>query len=350
MISTTGRFPEEPLPRLGPEAEAPEFPVTFSRPLEAARGDTSPNSFRWFGKGTLRVMEGGLLVSAKRRFAIGFHTTEQRFVPAWEICDVCRESNAVRVDLRGDPRNRDFFQFWTAEASTAGTIVRLLPTKRTIEYEAASLASAADRNAPAAKRRLPRVHPLISIALALTLIGVAAWIAVTQRHDNTSERTLAPPSPSATTAAQSTAPALRSSTAVPHKPTEVQVVNARVALSRFDDRIDGLRAQFRMAFSALQSGDLSQRDFIDGVNHWLVPQWRTLYKELASGTRNDEPLDSEVRKHLMTVALGWDGALREYAKGLEEGNYLTVLAAIDQMSSANEAQRKAWLLIEREER
>jgi hypothetical protein len=347
MISTTGRFPEEPLPRLGPEAEAPEFPVTFSRPLEmAGRGDTAPNSFRWFGKGTLRVMEGGLLVSAKRRFAIGFHTTEQRFVPAWEICDVCRESNAVRVDLRGDPRNRDFFQFWTAEASTAGTIVRLLPTKRTIEYEAASLASAADRNAPTAKRRIPRIHPLISIALALSLIGVASLIAVTQRRDSMSERTLAPLSPSVTTAE----PTLRSPTAVPHKPTEVEVVNARVALSRFDDRIDGLRAQFRMAFTALQDGDLSQRDFIDGVNRWLIPQWRALYKELASGGRNDQPLDSAVRKHLMTVALGWDAALREYVRGLEEGNYLTVLGAIDQMSSANEAQRKAWLLIEREER
>src|ERR1700759_171198 len=99
MIPTSGRFPEEPLPRLGSEgAEAPEFPVSFSRPRDlAGHSDVRPNTFRLAGSGAVRVMERGLLVMAKRRSALGFSSTEQRLVPAWEIADVCREGSAVRL-------------------------------------------------------------------------------------------------------------------------------------------------------------------------------------------------------------------------------------------------------------
>jgi hypothetical protein len=143
MIATPGRSSEDPLPRLGTEgAEAPEFQVLFSRPADfGGRPDSWPNSFRWSGNGTIHIMERGLLIIAKRRSAMGFHTTEQRFVPAAEICDVYREGNSVRVDLRGDLQQRGYFQFWTAAAATAGTIVRLLPTTRTIEYEGPSVIS-----------------------------------------------------------------------------------------------------------------------------------------------------------------------------------------------------------------
>jgi hypothetical protein len=343
MITATGRSPEEPLPRLGPEGvEAPEFPVTFSRPTDmTGRPESWPNSFRWVGKGTLRVMERGLLVSAKRRFAIGFHTTEQRFVPATEICDVCREGNAVRVDLRGEPRNRDFFQFWTGDASTAGTIVRLLPTTRTIEYEEHSAALPAE-STPLPERRIDRVYALTSIAFVIVLIGMGSLITATLLRDRTREQRSAPPSPGAV--------AVSRNPAAPRRPTDLEIVNARMALNRFDDRIDGLRAEFRMAFTALQYGDLSQRNFEDGINRWLIPQWRALYGELASGVTDDESLDSTVRRRLMTTTMGWDGALREYVRGLEERDYVTVVGALDQMSAANQAQQQARQLVEREER
>src|SRR6185312_11931002 len=101
MITTTGRFPEEPLPRLGSEAaEAPEFPVMFSRPSDLPGRSDRPNTFRWAGSGAIRVLERGLLVMARRRSPLGFYTTEQRLVPAWEIADVYREGSSVRLDLR----------------------------------------------------------------------------------------------------------------------------------------------------------------------------------------------------------------------------------------------------------
>lgn len=355
MITATGRFPEEPLPRLGPEgAEAPEFPVTFSRPSDiTGRPDTWPNSFRWFGKGTLRVTERGLLVSAKRRFAIGFHATEQRFVPATEISDVCREGNAVRVDLRGEPRNRDFFQFWTGDTSTAGTIVRLLPTKRTIEYEEPSATvpvpvPVPDRSTPAPpRRRIDRAYALISIGFVVTLIAMGSLITATLLRDRT--RGQKPAAPSSSTAVAPRSPVAPPRAVAPPRPTALEIANARLALLRFDDRIDGLHAEFKMAFTALQRGYLTQSVFINGVNTWLRPQWQELYSELASGGQDDQSLDWLVRKRLMTAAVGWDGALREYVRGLEAQDELSVLGALEQMSAANEAQRAAQRLIDREE-
>jgi hypothetical protein len=131
------------------------------------------------------------------------------------------------------------------------------------------------------------------------------------------------------------------------RPTELEITNARLELSQLNDRIDGLHAQFRMAFTALQHGDLSKQDFIDGVNRWLIPQWETLYSELATRVRADQSPGAAVSARLMKVALGWDGALREYVHGLEDNDSAAVLAAVEQMSAANEEQTRAWRLIER---
>jgi hypothetical protein len=347
MIATPGRSSQDPLPRLRPEsAEAPEFQVQFSRPADfAVRQDSQPNSFRWSGSGTIHVLERGLLIIAKRRSAIAFHTTEQRFVPAAEICDVYREGNSVRVDLRGDLQQRSYFQFWTADVATAGTIVRLLPTTRTIEYDGPSAISAPAPVTPSPRGRHPSAHDYILIALAAGFIGIASLITVDKlrhppRHD-INELT-APVMEPGRRAAQGTI--------APPRPTAAQIEAARSYLKRFDDRIDGLRTQYRMSFQALQSGSLSQQDFAEGIDRWLLPQWRTLYNELASNRPEDGSLDSQVREQLLHVVRGWERGLDDYVRGLNDQNYATVLQAFDRMSAANDAQRKAWSVIEHAER
>jgi hypothetical protein len=353
MITTSGRFPEEPLPRLGAEgAEAPEFPVTFSRPSDlASRSDTRPNTFRWAGSGTIRVMERGLVVIAKRRSALGFFTTEQRLVPAWEIAEVYREGGSVRLDLRGDPRNHDFFQFWAGDASTAGTIVRLLPTSRTIEYEeppsiAAAHSSEQGRStaSPAARRHVLQADMLLPLALVVVLAGTVALLTTPRLREYISPRHESPASLTPSTSAALKPAAMPPS--AEHRPSDVEIANARVLLNRYDDRIDGLRTQFRTAFTALQNGSLSQEAFIAGATQWLMPQWQSLYKDMRSDTQPLAPLALQVRKQLIAVTLSWNGALGEYVRGLQDSNYIVVLGAIDQMSAANEEQQRAWRLIE----
>jgi hypothetical protein len=358
MIATPGRSSQDPLPKLRQQrAEAPEFQVMFSRPADFT--GQRPNSFRWSGNGTIHVMERGLLIIARRRSAMAFHTTQERFVPAAEICDVYREGNSVRVDLRGDLQQRDYFQFWTADAATAGTIVRLLPTTRTIEYEGGSGISADAPKTPPPYRRRASVRT--AILVALVAVGIASLITVDRlRHQPPSERgeytptvattgstvpgtgSTAPATGPVTTSAQSMVPQ--------HSATTAEIEAARADLKRFDERIDGLRAQYRMAFAALESGSLSQQDFIEGLDRWLLPQWRALDAEIASNAPEDGSLGSVVRKHLMRSAVGWERALDDYIRGLNDQDAATVMEAFDRMADANQAQRQAWSVINHAER
>jgi hypothetical protein len=345
MIATSGRSSEDPLPRLGTEgAEAPEFQVLFSRPESfAGRRESQSNSFRWSGSGTIHIMERGLLIIARRRSAMAFHTTEERFVPAAEICDVYREGNSVRVDLRGELLQRDYFRFWTADTAIAGTIVRLLPTTRTIEYDGPAPISIQAPKTPAPARRRASARTYILIALVAGFIGAASFFSADRLRqaaltDGAEHKLIAPAMERGKTAAQRSA--------APPRATAAQVEAAKAYLTRFDDRMDGLRAQYRMAFYALQTGSLSQQNFAEGIDRWLLPQWHTLYNELASSRPEDGSLDWAVRENLLHVARGWERALDDYVRGLNDQNYITVLEAFDRMSAANQAQRKAWRVIE----
>ena len=131
MITTAGRGTPEPAPRLTPQGSgAPQFAVQFSRPrtvsgrTESRSGSHRDgyqryNTFRWTGPGTIHVLERGLLVLTRRRSPLGFRTADERFIPASDICEVFRDGDAVRVDLRGDSKNADFFQFWTGNPAIA---------------------------------------------------------------------------------------------------------------------------------------------------------------------------------------------------------------------------------------
>lgn len=350
MATATGRFPQEPLPKLASEGmEAPEFPVTFSRRSESpSRSDLLPNSFRWFGKGKIRLLERGLLVTAKRRVAIGFHTTEQRVVPAWEICEVYREGNSIRVSLRGDARNRDFFQFWTGDAATAGTVVRLLPTQRTIEIEHEESAAKAEpeSSTPISTRRPRWTWKRIGVAAAFMAIIITAGLITTLKPRDQAIKPQPSPGIAATRGAPTTTPANATNTAA-SRPTPQEITNARLTWQRYDERMSAMRTEFNMAFTALQYGELSQDDFIKMTNRWLIPQWHTLYKELSPSLHDD--LESTVRRRLIAATWGWQGGLHEYIRGLQDQNHHTVLGALEQISAATDAQHDALRLIQREE-
>ena len=353
MIAAVDRGSQEPSPRLTPEgAGAPEFQVLFSRPSGVStRSDSRSNSFRWIGTGTIHILERGLVVSTKRRSPLGFRTADERFVPASEICEVYREGDSVRVDLRGDAQRGVFFQFWTANAATAGTIVRLLPTTRTIEYEGASAEHVAvPKAAEPSHRQIGSPRIVVSIALIVALVGIASLLAtdrVLRRESAATGQTT-----SVTGATSVTGPDKTTTVPTPVTPghtTPADVASALADMHRFDDRIDGLRTQYRMAFAALQSGDLSQQEFVDGIQKWLIPQWRALYRELALNAPANGSLTSLVRKRLIGAAIDWDRGLQDYATGLQDGNYESVMGAFDRMSEGNEARREAWRILDRAE-
>ena len=342
MVTTLGRGTPEPAPRLTPRgAGAPQFAVQFSRPRAVAgRPDSRTNSFRWTGSGTIHILERGLLVMTRRRSPLGFRTADERFVPASEICEVFRDGDSVRVDLRDDARNTAFFQFWTGNPAIAGTIVRLLPTTRTIEYEVAPTEQVATPRPPLTLHRRRARRRFVQAALIVGLLAIAALlvtdIVLRQAPSRVVPETVKVDVPESKPVVV---------TPVPHA-TPAEISSALVEIHQFDDRMDGLRAQYRTASLALQWGQLSQDEFIDGLNKWLIPQWRALYTELGARRTTDGALAALVRGRLMNTALLWEKGLQDYAEGLKTNSYGAVMAAFDRMSNGNESRREAWRIVE----
>jgi hypothetical protein len=279
---------------------------------------------------------------------LGFRTADERFVPASEICEVFRDGDAVRVDLRGDSGTAAFFQFWTGNPAIAGTIVRLLPTTRTIEYEVAPADHAAAPRPPLKLQRRRRARRrFIQAALAVGLFAVAGLLVtdiVMRQSAQVAPETIKVPVP----VAVGTKPAALPATPVPPA-TPAEIASALAEVQRFDERMEGMRAQYRTASLALQWGQLSRDDFINGINNWLIPQWRVLYKELTSNRPADGALASLVHGRLVSAAIFWDRGLQEYAEGLKANDSDAVMAAFDHMSNGNESRREAWRLLERAE-
>lgn len=341
MITTVGRGTPEPAPRLTPQgAGAPHFAVQFSRPRPvSARPDSRTNTFRWTGAGTIHILERGLLVMTRRRSPLGFRTADERFIPASEICEVFRDGDSVRVDLRDEARNTAFFQFWTGNPATAGTIVRLLPTTRTIEYEVAPTEQVAIPRPPLTLHRRRARRRLVQVALAVGLLTVAALL-VTDIVMRQTPRVV--PEPVKVDVPEAKPVVV---TPVPHAaPAEISSALAQVR--QFDDRMDGLRAQYRTASLALQSGKLSRDEFIDGINKWLIPQWQALDSELAASRPTPGSLAALVHGRLSNTAIFWERGLQSYAEGLKNNNFNAVMAAFDWMSNGNESRREAWRIVE----
>jgi hypothetical protein len=74
-----------------------------------------------------------------------------------------------------------------------------------------------------------------------------------------------------------------------------------------------------------------------------------LYGELAAKAPDDGTLTAVVRKRLIGATIGWNRGLEEYATGLQEHSYESVMAAFDHMSDGNEARREAWRILDRAE-
>jgi hypothetical protein len=279
---------------------------------------------------------------------LGFRTADERFVPASEICEVFRDGDAVRVDLRSDSGAAAFFQFWTGNPAIAGTIVRLLPTTRTIEYEVATADHAAAPRPPLTLHRRRRARRrFIQAALAAGLFAVAALLIadiVIRQAGPMTPQTVKVPLPVALGSKPGALPATPLPSATP-----AEIASALAEVQRFDDRMEGLRAQYRTASLALQWGQLSRDDFIDGINKWLIPQWRSLYSELTLNRPADGTLASLVHGRLVSAALFWDRGLQDYAEGLKANSSDAVMAAFDRMSNGNESRREAWRVLERAE-
>lgn len=327
--STTHRSGTLAYVGVGGAPDDPQFPVRFT-PESGPDPEMPANSFRWIGWATLHIGAHGVLVSARRRGWMGFKRRERRFFASADIRNVYRESGAVRVELADTGAGPQSFQFWPADLKTAATIVALLPTANTVEIDTPGSSAAA----PAVRRRSVWI-------LGVAAMVIAALVAVGIMFLRQGERTLqvagtvtmlpvsAASAPGAVAAKLATAP-------------DAEVFNGMQEFERIEPQIEGLKTQFSTALTALQLGSLSQGQFSDGLETWLIPQWRTLSNEAVEATPAQGSARYELHEDLVNITSTWQNALQSYANGLRDHDTARNLAAFGQLRHAHDLEQQAW--------
>jgi hypothetical protein len=125
-----------------------------------------------------------------------------------------------------------------------------------------------------------------------------------------------------------------------------ETLQARADLQKFIRRLDVLSMQFRTAFDALQRGQLTQENFVDGIERWLLPQCEALGAELPLLTDPPpvrESADSEIR----AIIDNWHRALMAYAHGLRAHDSTDVFNAFSYLRAAEAHQQKARALLDK---
>ncbi len=332
-----------------------QFRVRFTRSRGlAALFERPENTYQWSGYGTLRVEPRGIRFQATRRRAIGLPRTEARFVAGREIDNVYREGDGVRVEFRDDAR-QNVLNFWAEDSAAAASIVEQLPTVRTVEVE-----ESRPRSARPARREL-RMDLLVMAVAALIVLAVVVWLGVRAvryvSHSGAATTSasgqrggLVPVNEGASSSISSGALA-RSSTAGaaetsarPIPATELKVMQQD--FDRFAGRSEALRAQFDSAFRTLLDGNLSQSDFADGVEHWLIPQWVSTENTLREQHYPAGSPREEFRASLIAVTSNWRSGLEAYVSGLREQESRQVRRAFAYIGAAEESQREAKELVE----
>jgi hypothetical protein len=284
------------------------------------------------GAGTLLLDAYGIQVVARRLTVIGFRRTA-RYIPPAAIRHVFREGPAVRIDVQTDS-DRWFFRFWLPSAAQAAELVELLPTSRTIELD--GLQGAASASAPEYR------GSSVWLVVGAVLLGTLLWAGfATMRTNPARSNSGAVRGPAVPRPASVWSPVPSSKPARLHV-TAADLLAARADLDNFSARFAALRTQFGVAFDALQRGDMSQEDFADGLERWLLPQWGVLEEQLtrAPGAVDGEA-QSEVDAQLSAAAESWRRALSGYAHGLRNHDSSEVLGAFKDMAAAREHETTA---------
>jgi hypothetical protein len=323
-----------------PDAGRQSFPVRFTAASDRLAWLRQPaNAFGWIGDGAVRFVPEGVLVLG-RRLTFWGRRGSPRLIRPDEIRDVYREGNTVQINLRDGSRRRPFLRFWTEDVADAAELVARLPTTRTIE-----LATLLRAPQTAGEALRPSIWFL---ALAAVALVVLAGLKALQ-----SPRLEAPvPAPAATPLPHLAAPAATDELQqTVDAASAVEVLQSRADLERFGPRFDALTQQFAMAFNALTVGTLSQGEFADGLDKWLLPQWAALAVQLPQAPA--ATLRGRADSELGGVIASWQRALRLYADGLRARNSSAVNAAFDAMREAEghegRARQLLWRLESRQE-
>ena len=330
--STTHRSGTLAYVGVGAAPDEPQFHVRFT-PENDPSPEIPANSFRWIGWATLHIGAAGVLVSARRRGWMGFHRRERRFFPSAQIRNVYRDAGAVCVELSDAPAGPQSFQFWPADPKTAATIVALLPTANTVQIDAPT----ANEAVTPVRRRTAWLLGAAAVTVAM-LVGAGILLLRQGERSLQTAGSITVLPVGAPTAPVGTMESAANPGAVP----DADAFDGVREFARIEPQIEGLETQFSTALTALQLGSLSQSEFSDGLETWLIPQWRTLSNQVGEATPPQGSVRYDLHENLVNITLTWENALESYASGLREQDTDRNLSAFALMRHAAELERQAW--------
>ncbi len=310
---------------VGAAPDDPQFHVRFT-PENEAVSELSTNSFRWIGWATLHIGARGVLVAARRRGWMGFHRRERRFFPSGDIRSVYRDGGAVRVDLFDSASGKQSFQFWPGDLKAAATIVALLPTSNTVEIDAPA---PVETSVPARGKRaafwgLGALAMIVAAALIGLSVAFLRQAETSIQAAGSTEPVIGPPAPANSVVRIEMTP-------------DPEAFKGMQEIERFEPQIEGLKTQFVSGLNSLELGAVSQPQFVDGLETWLIPQWRVLRNQLGEAPVMDS-LRYPSHEQLAKIAALWQGALETYASGLRDHDASRNLAAFADMRRAAELE------------
>ena len=324
--AATRRHSTRPVLALVPRPNPRVFPIRFAPTAGLGGLLRKPhNSYGWVGTGSVLLDQHSLRITAKRLTVLGLRRTVD-FVHQSEIGGVYREGNAVRIDLLDETRP-GYFYFWAEDAGAASDIVGRLPTNSTVELEGAAR-GAAEEPRPGLSR-----PPLLWAAVLVVLIVGSMWAGSGLLQPTRSTQV----SSRVSTAPQLSPMPIRVAPA-PAQP-EVADPGSIADLENFLGRFDALEQQFALASEALQLGKISQQEFSDGLQQWLMPQWKMLSEQLAGPADPASLVRANTDAQLQLVVDSWRRALNLYVYGLRDQSSPEVLQAFQ---SIGEAEKNEW--------
>lgn len=284
------------------------FDIRFARSAGLAGLFEAPaNRRRWKGAGKLSIHADGISIAMKRGLLTLFGRHLHR-IPARELTEVYREGEALRLEL-GSADSREVLPIWANSSEAAAQIVKLLPTRQTVELEH-SISSA----------RAYRLDVRFFAVVAIGVVVVAALALVLARGPSTVEVPLVAAPSTPITEADATLPGAADAPAAPARPLSPSSPAwpaARRHVVAFEAESAALRQEFVTVMESpsplrLEALALKWHEKLQAIHAMFGPQSGELV---------------QLGNIQAAICISWREFLYEYAGGMRERNLERINAA-----------------------
>ncbi len=307
------------------------------------------NTLRWKGSGRISIQPGAVTIAVNRGL---LSQGGSRRIAAGELREVYREGESLRLEFSGPDNTREVLPLWARDRDDAAEIVRLLPTKRTVEVEQPSAGLSAPTFRPD-----PRAFGVLLAAIVL----IAAAVIGMQRSkiqappavsESAPEPAADAPSTDAQTPAELAiiefpAPALlQMNTDEPVIPipkgTRAYEI-ARMQIAQFGRESAALLDEYKTYRTQRETDVLTTDEYVKRLRDSIEAGWWKVTFRILEDPVFDDPALVGLRASLLAAARNWRAFLALYSEGQLENSQLLISRSFALLERAEAMERRASL-------